>query len=260
MARKYVQMGKTTAENVTNINDNFAELYEARTSIYDDVEQLQTDVAQLQSDMTTVQQDITELQNISGRTQLSANTDLNSLGAGHYYIPNTETAATITNKPDSTNQTAAIDVVEAGSTGQLIMIYRGCIKEYINEWVRVYYADGWGDWLREGGNDTGWINLPLNTGWTMDDYESEFPQYRKIGNIVYLRGLLNATSAAGNIIATLPSGFRPRGYFNRFVCSLNQSDNAIVQINTNGQINDHQKGSKSRMFLSLNGISFPADY
>lgn len=30
------------------------------------------------------------------------------------------------------------------------MIYRGCIKEYINEWVRVYYASGWGEWLREG--------------------------------------------------------------------------------------------------------------
>ena len=260
MSRKYVQLGKTNAENVDVINDNFAELYDARTSIYDDVEQLQADVAQLQSDMTTAQSDIIALQNMSGRTPLSANTDLNSLGAGHYYIPNYDTSVTITNKPDSTGQTAAIDVVEAGNTGQLIMIYRGCIKEYINEWVRVYYANAWGDWLREGGNDTGWVNMTLNTGWTMNDYESEFPQYRKIGNIVYLRGLLNATSAAGNIIATLPEGYRPRGYFNRFVCSLNQTDNAIVQINANGQINDHQKGTKSRMFLSLNGISFIADY
>jgi hypothetical protein len=260
MARKYIQMGKTTAENVTAINDNFSELYEARTSIYDDVEQLQTDVAQLQSDMSTAQQDIRVLQNMSGRTPLSANTDLNTLGAGHYYIPNYDISVTITNKPDATGQTATIDVVEAGSTGQLIMIYRGCIKEYINEWVRVYYADSWGDWLKEGGNDSGWINLTLNTGWSMDDYASEVPQYRKIGNIVYLRGLVNATTAAGNILATLPQGFRPSGYFNRFVCSLNQSDNAVVQINANGQINDHQKGSKSRMFLSLNGISFVADY
>ena len=260
MARKYIQMGKTTAENVANINDNFSELYDARSSIYDDVEQLQADVLQLQTDMTTAQADITALQNMSGRTPLSANTDLNSLGPGHYYIPEYDIASTILHKPDSTNQTAAIDVVEAGNTGQLIMIYRGCIKEYINEWVRVYYANGWGDWLREGGNDTGWVNMTLNTGWTMNDYASELPQYRKIGNIVYLRGLINATSAAGTIITTLPNGFRPSGYFNRFVCSLNQSDNAIVQINANGQINDHQKGTKSRMFLSLNGISFIADY
>lgn len=260
MARKYIQMGKTTAENVTNINDNFAELYDSTNSIYDDVEQLKTDVEGLQSDMTTAQQSITALQNMAGRTPLSANTDLNSLGAGHYYIPNYDVSVTITNKPDATGQTATIDVVQAGSTGQLIMIYRGCIKEYINEWVRVYYADGWGDWLREGGTDTGWVNMTLNTGWTMDDYASEFPQYRKIGNIVYLRGLVNATTAAGNIIATLPAGFRPSGYFNRFAGALNQGEFVMIQINANGQINDYGKGSNGRGFLSLNGISFIADY
>lgn len=259
MARKYVQLGKTNAENVDVINDNFKELYD-RTSIYDDVEQLQADVTQLQSDMTAAQSNITALQNMNGRTPLSANTDLNSLGAGHYYIPEYDIAATINHKPDTTNQTAAIDVVEAGNTGQLIMIYRGCIKEYINEYVRVYYAGAWGDWLKEGGNDTGWINMSLNFGWSMNDYASEVPQYRKIGNIVYLRGLLNATAAAGNIIATLPQGFRPSGYFGRYVCALNQTENAVVQINANGQINDHQKGTKGRQFLSLYGISFVADY
>ena len=259
MARQYIQMGKTTAENTTAINENFAELYE-RASIYDDVEQLQADVAQLQIDMTSAQADITALQNMSGRTPLSANTDLDTLGPGHYYIPNTETCATITHKPDTTNQTAAIDVVEAGNSGQLIMIYRGCIKEYINEWVRVYYANSWGDWLKEGGNDTGWINMTLNSGWTMNDYTSEVPQYRKIGDIVYLRGLVNATTAAGNIIATLPEGYRPAGYFNRFACALNQTDKVNVQINANGVINDYQKGTNGRAFLSLSGISFIADH
>lgn len=260
MARKIIQLGKTTTENVDKINDNFRELYTQDTSIFEDVEQLQADVSQLKTDVDAAETAITALQTATGRKVLTSGTDLNNLTAGHYLIPDYDLSATITHKPDTTNQTAAIDVVEAGGSGQLIMIYRGCIKEYINEWVRVYYAGAWGDWLREGGNDTGWINLSLNSGWTMNDYTSEFPQYRKIGNIVYLRGLLNATSAAGNIIATLPQGFRPAGYFNRFVCSLNQSDNAIVQINANGQINDHQKGAKSRMFLSLNGISFIADY
>ena len=259
MSRKYIQLGKTNAENVDVINDNFKELYE-RTSIYDDVEQLQSDVTALQTDMTAAQADITALQNINNRTPLTANTDLNSLGAGHYYISEYDVAATILHKPDTTNQTAAIDVIEAGSNGQLIMIYRGCIKEYINEWVRVYYAGAWGEWLKEGGKDTGWINMSLNTGWTMGDYAAEFPQYRKIGNIVYLRGLVNATTAAGTIITTLPAGFRPSGYFGRYVCALNQTENAVVQINANGLINDHQKGTKGRTFLSLYGISFIADY
>lgn len=260
MSRKYVQLGKTNAQNVDIINDNFAELYNADTSIYDDVEQLQADVTQLQSDMTAAQADITALQNMNGRTPLSANTNLNSLGAGQYYIPSYDVSVTISNRPDATGQTAAIDVVEAGSTGQLVMIYRGCIKEYINEYVRVYYAGAWGDWLKDGGNDSGWINLTLNSGWTMNDYAAEVPQYRKIGKIVYLRGLVNATTAAGNIIATLPAGFRPSGYFNRFPAALNQGEFAMIQINANGQINDYTKGTKGRGFLSLNGISFISDY
>lgn len=174
MARKYVQLGKTNTENTTAINENFAELYKAKTSIYDDVEQLQADVSQLQSDMTQVQADITALQ---GAQQ-----------------------------------------------------------------------------------DSGWINLTLNTGWTMNDYAAEVPQYRKIGKTVYLRGLVNATAAASSIIATLPAGYRPSGYFNRFACALNQGEFVMIQINANGQINDYGKGTSGRAFLSLNGISFPADY
>lgn len=76
------------------------------------MEQLQTDVEELQSDVTA-------LQNTTVRTVLTANTDLNNLGVGHYYIPNYDTALTILNKPDSTGQTAAIDVVSAGSTDNL---------------------------------------------------------------------------------------------------------------------------------------------
>ena len=171
MARKYVQMGKTTAENVTVLNDNFSELYNNDNSIFDDVEQLQADVSQLQTDMSAAQSDISTLQ-----------------------------------------------------------------------------------------QDSGWINLSLNSGWTMNDYVAEVPQYRKIGKTVYLRGLVNATAAASNIIATLPAGYRPSGYFNRFACALNQGEFVMVQINANGQINDYGKGTNGRAFLSLNGVSFPADY
>lgn len=109
-------------------------------------------------------------------------------------------------------------------------------------------------------SDSGWVNLTLNSGWSMDNYAAEVPQYRKIGNIVYLRGLVNATALAGNVIATLPVGYRPAGYFNRFACALNQGEFVMIQINANGQINDYAKGGSGRGFLSLNGVSFPADY
>lgn len=242
MARKYVQLGNTNAQNFDAINDNFKELYDSRSTIYDDVQQLQSDVEVLQGNVL--------------RTPLSNGTNLNDLGAGHYYIPDYDTATTITNKPDSTNQTATIDVVEAGNTGQLIMIYRGCIKEYINEWVRVYYADSWGDWLREGGNDTGWVNLTLNSGWSCS-YNTDVAMYRKIGNVVHLRGLVNATQAAGKVIGTLPEGFRPSGHFERFTCPHQQSGNVNVEVGYTGQIKDYTKPDNTeREFISLYGISY----
>lgn len=170
MARKYIQMGKTTAENVTAINDNFSELYEARTSIYDDVEQLQTEVAQLQSDMTAVH----------------------------------------------TWQTSVDDVLY----------------------------------------DSGWINLTLNTGWTCQ-YNTDIAQYRKIGNVVYLRGLLNATQAAGQVIGTLPEGFIPSGHFERFVCPHQQGGTVNIEVGFTGQLKDYTKTtSAGREFISLYGISF----
>lgn len=122
-------------------------------------------------------------------------------------------------------------------------------------WYRYYYNGSWSAWT-SGVKDTGWIDLSISSGWSYQ-YDTDKPQYRKIGNIVYLRGLLNATTSADSVIATLPSGYRPLGYFVRFACSLNQTEFANVQVNANGVINDHQKGTSSRTFLCLSGISFP---
>lgn len=107
--------------------------------------------------------------------------------------------------------------------------------------------------------DSGWIDLPLKTGWSYQ-YTTDKPQYRKIGNIVYLRGLVDAAESAQATIAELPIGFRPIGSFNRFACALNQKDFANVQVGRNGLITDYTKTtSTSRTFLCLNGISFFAD-
>lgn len=122
-------------------------------------------------------------------------------------------------------------------------------------WYRYYYDESWSAWT-SGVKDSGWIDLSVSSGWSYQ-YDSDKPQYRKLGNVVYLRGLLNATTSADSVISTLPNGYRPLGYFVRFPCSLNQTEIANVQVNANGVINDHQKGDKSRTFLCLSGISFP---
>lgn len=56
--------------------------------------------------------------------------------------------------------------------------------------------------------DTGWITLPLASGITAYN-EANTPQYRKIGNLVVIRGTVKGVTARNTVIGTLPEGFRP---------------------------------------------------
>jgi hypothetical protein len=55
-----------------------------------------------------------------------------------------------------------------------------------------------------------WTALPLNAGWTNwgpGSYNAG--QYRKVGDMVQLRGTIKHASGLGVAICTLPVGFRP---------------------------------------------------
>lgn len=62
-------------------------------------------------------------------------------------------------------------------------------------------------------SDSGWITLPLEANVTAHDANfAIIPQYRKIGNHVYIKGHVNtAVPSGGRLIAQLPEGFRPSG-------------------------------------------------
>lgn len=59
------------------------------------------------------------------------------------------------------------------------------------------------NWINSN-TPTAWTTLPLSNGWVSSE---SLPQYRKIGDIVYVRG--NAGNGAAGTIGTLPVGFRP---------------------------------------------------
>ena len=62
--------------------------------------------------------------------------------------------------------------------------------------------------------------------------------YYKVGSIVYLHiGLKGLTANTENVIFTLPSGYRPRGYVSGYGISDNLSSTAVTQISKNGDIN-----------------------
>lgn len=73
-----------------------------------------------------------------------------------------------------------------------------------------FYAGVWGADGRRLDDDTGWLELTLETGVTVHDATfAVVPKYRRIGNHVYVRGHVNTSvPSGGRLIAVLPEGFR----------------------------------------------------
>jgi hypothetical protein len=58
-------------------------------------------------------------------------------------------------------------------------------------------------------NPSAWTALPYGANWTDLGAGYQVGQYRKIGDIVYLRGSVMQSATASLVIATFPVGFRP---------------------------------------------------
>jgi hypothetical protein len=52
-----------------------------------------------------------------------------------------------------------------------------------------------------------WLPLPLNAGWAVLSADWSLPGYRKVGDMVQLRGVMGSPNI--NAPATLPVGYRP---------------------------------------------------
>lgn len=86
--------------------------------------------------------------------------------------------------------------------------------------------------------DTGWKTLPLASGITPNS-DSVIPQYRKIGEAVYIRGGVKGIVNDNTLIGTLPAGYRPTRVFH-FLQNKTASGNmpmiARFKVETDGDI------------------------
>jgi len=93
-----------------------------------------------------------------------------------------------------------------------------------------------------------WRALTLQNTWERQGTAWQAPQYRRIGQTVYVRGLIKGTTiAAQTVIANLPVGFRPKlgqmvtGNTNALKVSTSATTYAdggamAMQVNANGNI------------------------
>jgi len=108
--------------------------------------------------------------------------------------------------------------------------------------------------------DDGWRNLTLLAGWVKyggSVYAT--PAYRKVGNMVEIKGLMSSGSVATQTrIAVLPEGFRPSEMRLFTVVSHTGAAyvNARLDVHSNGDITMENMGNG---FTSLDGVLFRAE-
>ncbi|NFL57813.1 hypothetical protein FDB60_01840 [Clostridium botulinum] len=90
-------------------------------------------------------------------------------------------------------------------------------------------------------DDTGWIDLPLASGITVDGNIT--PQYRRVNNQVFICGSILGVDSSAKTVAILPVGFRPSraNYYVGFTTGtytnairIDSNGNIIVQSNSSG--------------------------
>lgn len=96
-----------------------------------------------------------------------------------------------------------------------------------------------------------WTGFSFGSGWTNYGGGYQDAQYKKVGDLVFLRGHVKRTSGVSTTMSTLPSGYRPVGY-------------AEFIVTSNGAFGQVDIASSGELFLaagnvarvSLNGIWF----
>lgn len=98
-------------------------------------------------------------------------------------------------------------------------------------------------------DDTGWITLPLLNG--VQSFLDEFPpQYRRIGNMVHIRGRVQNVTQETLYIANLPEGFRPVDYSPRWLAPCNSTIYVRLYLNA---------GTGNIVSEAMSDGTYPAD-
>nr|WP_326529633.1 hypothetical protein [Rhodoferax sp.] len=97
-----------------------------------------------------------------------------------------------------------------------------------------------------------WTNASYNTGWGSYGGGYHAAQYKKFGDLVFLRGLVVRSSGSATTIFTLPSGYRPT---NSMMFSQLAND-AVARIGINSSGNVVLQAGVATPWVNLTGIIF----
>ena len=98
----------------------------------------------------------------------------------------------------------------------------------------VEIAGGGGATIIWGRLGTAWSNVSFNSGWLNYGGSYQTAQYKKVGDFIFLRGLVKRTSGVGVSILTLPPGYRPPAQC--LLGTLTNTGIGRLDIQTDGQV------------------------
>ena len=114
-----------------------------------------------------------------------------------------------------------------------------------------------GGYTQFGGRLGGaWTALTLNSGGNWANFGGAYatPAYKKVGDLVFLRGLVVRSSGADTLIATLPSGYRPLA--DQLFATAGDNAFARIDVETDGEM--RLQAGTATAYASLDGIWFSA--
>ncbi|WP_252246976.1 pyocin knob domain-containing protein [Clostridium sp. ZBS4] len=144
------------------------------------------------------------------------------------------------------------DISETANRIQYVTTYNGDLRRFI----RRYFNGNWETKELATVDDTGWITLPLIP--PLVGYgDSVIPKYRKINNIVEVRGaikgLKTVSASTGLDFSTLPVGFRPKHTIG-VVCQGSALARWYLNISSSGALNiDRYSVDGSTLKTEFNG-------
>lgn len=167
--------------------------------------------------------------------------DLNNyINQGWYFFTSTNT---ITNIPAGVNGwLQVIKDKSSGSWAKQIWYRAGTSNSNdYQTYVRTLMNGVWSNWKQyQMVEDTGWQNLTLDSKFhAYNDTAANTPECRKVGNVVYVRGVIapvsNLDADSNTVFTTLPSGYRPSKEVH-CLCQGTAAKIWLLTIYTNGNM------------------------
>ena len=198
----------------------------------------------------TIRDSLAKLRTINGVTQIGLTYGSATIAATYAAMPNNSIGVF----PPASFASGELPVTGTVVVIRSVSSTRGAVLLYGNGETGYIYAKTIVVSGSAGAPSSTWQKVLADSGWQTATLSSAFqvynntagyaPKYRRIGDVVYVTGVVSPTTEITNgaVIFTLPSGYRPSAY-SAFICQGSSANRWLLNVGTNGEVNIGRYGT-----------------